>query len=424
MFYSSRHLFFFFASLMFGLLVIAACKAAVPTRIQTDSARGEPMPTEIAPSSADTVPSASGPSTALTDLGDPPPFDTTGWTTDFSQRSIPWSEIISGGPPKDGIPAIDTPTFESVAAAAQWLGESDPVALFQHNGAARAYPLAILIWHEIVNDEVGGKPISVTFCPLCNASIVFSREFDGQILDFGTTGKLRNSDLIMYDRQSESWWQQLTGEALVGQYTGERLQFLASQVLSFQDFADNFPAGTVLQRPGSPGSFARSYGRNPYAGYDSSRQPFLFRGELDDRLPATERVVGVFGVDGAAMAFPFSAARKAQVIHHTFDGVPLVLFHKNGTASALDSGEISLGRDVGSIGLFDRRLGEQTLTFLPTVENGLFVDQETGSTWTILGESTSGELTGQQLTQIIAFDHFWFAWAAFASATEIHTVQP
>ena len=135
----------------------------------------------------------------------PPPFQTSRFSTNFAQRTIEWNEILSGGPPKDGIPAIDAPTFEATSAADEWLDDAEPVILYQQGDAARAYPLSILIWHEIVNDEVDGRPVSITFCSLCNASIAFDRNFDGQVLDFGTTGRLRNSDLIMYDRQSETW---------------------------------------------------------------------------------------------------------------------------------------------------------------------------------------------------------------------------
>jgi len=343
-----------------------------------------------------------------------PPFSTVGWSTDFSRRTVAWEEIISGGPPKDGIPAIDAPTFESVEAAAAWLSERDPVILFAEGADVRAYPLAILIWHEIVNDTVGGRPVAVTFCPLCNASIVFDRTLGDMVLDFGTTGKLRNSDLIMYDRQTESWWQQFTGQGIVGQFAGKQLAFLPSQVISFADFAAAFPDAQVLARPG----FSRSYGTNPYTNYDSSTRPFLFYGKLDDRLPATERIVGVV-VAGAVKAYPFTAVTSAGAIHDELAGVPLVVLHKPGTASALDSRAISEGRDIGSVAVFDRRVDGRTLTFVAN-GNGTYTDQETGSTWNILGEAITGELKGKRLIQQLAFDHFWFAWAAFHPQTLLY----
>ena len=345
-----------------------------------------------------------------------PPFSTAGWATDFTRRTVAWEEIRSGGPPKDGIPAIDAPVFEAVAAATTWLSVRDPVILFQAGDDVRAYPLAILIWHEIVNDVVGGKPVAVTFCPLCNASIVFDRTFDGQVLDFGTTGNLRASDLIMYDRQSETWWQQFSGEGIVGAHAGARLAFIPSQVISFGDFAERFPQGMVLARPAD---IARSYGANPYVGYDSrDGRPFLFDGVLDERLPGTERVVGI-AIDGTARAYPFTAAAARGAINDEVAGTPIVVLHKPGTASALDSGAIAEGRDVGSAAVYARTLDGQLLTFAAT-DDGTFTDAETGSTWTILGEAVAGPLQGEHLRRVLAFDHFWFAWAAFHPETEVY----
>ncbi len=344
-----------------------------------------------------------------------PPFSTESWATDFNRRTVAWSDILSGGPPKDGIPAIDDPSFESVAGAGEWLSDNDPIIVFENKGEVRGYPLSILIWHEIVNDTVGDKPVAVTFCPLCNASIVFERVLDGQVLDFGTTGKLRNSDLIMYDRQSETWWQQFTGEAIVGEHSGRQLDFLSSQVISFADFAAEFPEGEVLARP----PVSRSYGNNPYVGYDSGTdRPFLFSGKLDDRLNPTERVVGL-NLDDVKMAYPFESAATAGAINDELGDLPIVVMHKPGTASALDGREIAGSRDVGSVGVFDRRVGDQMLTFTAT-DDGAFIDAETGTTWNILGEAVEGSLAGSSLEQILAFDHFWFAWAAFFPETDLY----
>ena len=349
-----------------------------------------------------------------------PPFSTSTWRTDFSKRTVEWDEILSGGPPKDGIPSIDEPAFETVAQAGDWLAERDPVIFFRQGDDVRAYPLAILIWHEIVNDEVDGRPVAVTFCPLCNASIVFDRTVDGQVLDFGTTGKLRNSDLVMYDRQTESWWQQFTGTAIVGELTGTQLAFLASQVISFGDFAAEFPDGQVLARP----PVARDYGANPYVNYDSTEgRPFLFSGELDTRLPATARVVGV-DLGAATMAYPFDAVADAGALNDEVDGTPLVVFHKPGTASALDTREIAHGQDVGSVAVYDRRVddpraGDAPLTFTANGD-GTFTDAATGSTWDLFGRAVNGELAGTQLTRLLSFDHFWFAWHAFFPETGLY----
>ncbi|MGH2403427.1 MAG: DUF3179 domain-containing (seleno)protein, partial [bacterium] len=191
--------------------------------------------------------------------GESVPFNTLGWKTDFTKHSVPLSQITSGGPPKDGIPAIDKPVFETVADAGKWLKAKEPVIFFESNGDVRAYPLQILIWHEIVNDTVGGQPVTVTFCPLCNTAIAFDRRLDGRVLDFGTTGMLRFSDLVMYDRQTESWWQQITGEAIVGVLTGKQLKFLPAQIVAWETFARTFPAGKVLSRNTG---HVRPYGQN------------------------------------------------------------------------------------------------------------------------------------------------------------------
>ncbi|MDE0629891.1 MAG: DUF3179 domain-containing protein [Caldilineaceae bacterium] len=358
------------------------------------------------------VPQLSG--ELITD-GVPPPFRTRGFSTDFSRRTVEWDSILSGGPPKDGIPAVDSPEFESLVAGDEWLEDVDPVILFSRGDVARAYPLSILIWHEIVNDEVDGQPVSITFCPLCNASIAFDRNFDGQVLDFGTTGRLRNSDLIMYDRQTETWWQQFTGEGIVGKYAGEQLRFLTSQVLSWKDFKDAYPEGEVLARPNMP----RNYGYNPYVGYDSTSRPFLFQGTPDSRLAPAERVLGLT-TETEAIAYPFQALEEAGVVHDSFGGVELAIFHKAGLASALDSSVISKGRDIGAVAVYERQVGDQLLTFSPN-EDGTFTDAETGSTWDILGEAVEGPLAGEKLTPILHFDHFWFAWAAFFPATELYS---
>ena len=358
------------------------------------------------------VPQLSG--ELITD-GVPPPFRTRGFSTDFSRRTVEWDSILSGGPPKDGIPAVDNPEFESIAAGDEWLEEVDPVILYSYGDVSRAYPLSILIWHEIVNDEVDGQPVSITFCPLCNASIAFDRNFDGQVLDFGTTGRLRNSDLIMYDRQTETWWQQFTGEGIVGKYAGEQLRFLTSQVLSWKDFKEAYPDGEVLARPNMP----RNYGYNPYVGYDSTSRPFLFRGTPDSRLAPAERVLGLT-TDTDAIAYPFAVLEEAGVVHDSFGGLELAIFHKAGLASALDSSVISQGRDIGTVAVYDRQVGDQLLTFSPN-EDGSFSDAETGSTWDILGEAVAGPLAGEKLTPILHFDHFWFAWAAFFPATELYS---
>ncbi len=348
--------------------------------------------------------------------GESPRFSVDYWEkTDFCHHSVPYSEIFSGGPPPDGIPPIDNPIFESIETATEWLQDPSPVIALEINGEARAYPLAILIWHEIANDEIGGVPVAITFCPLCNSAVVFDRRGDGQKLRLGVSGNLRKSDLIMWDDATESWWQQFTGEAIVGAYTGTQLELLPSLVVGFREFANQYPDGQVLSRETS---FQRDYGSNPYSGYDTNERPFLFSGELDDRLLPTARVLaGVIG--GEAIAYPFDILREKQVINDTIGEQNVVAFWQPGATSALDQPRIDESLDVGMAALYSRDLDGQMLTFAMNDE-GEIVDEQTGSVWNVFGTAIDGELQGSQLQQILAFPHFWFAWAAFRPETAIY----
>ena len=257
--------------------------------------------------------------------------------TDFSKSLIDFGEILSGGPPKDGIPAIDDPRFVTVPDAAHDLDPREPVVGLVVGGDARAYPLRILTWHEIVNDEVGGKPVTVTYCPLCNSAIAFDRRLDGKVLDFGTTGKLRNSDLVMYDRQTESWWQQFEGRAVVGDMAGAELTMIPSRLESFESFRARFPLGRVLVATDPD---ARDYGRNPYVGYDSAAKPFLYHGAMPEGIEPMARVVAVDGE-----AWSLDLLRQRGMIRKG----DLTLRWAAGQTSALDKRLIAKGRDVGNV---------------------------------------------------------------------------
>jgi hypothetical protein len=344
---------------------------------------------------------------------------TAGWATDFTKANVDLAELMPGGPPKDGIPAIDHPRYEPPEAARSWLTDRSPVISLLVEDKARAYPLAILLWHEIANDTLDGTPVVVTFCPLCNTALVFGREVDGTVHSFGTTGNLRFSDLVMYDRRTQSWWQQATGEAIVGELTGARLAFLPAQIVSMADFEAAHPDGDVLSRDTG---FDRNYGANPYIGYDIVDQdPFLFEGVVDGRLPPKERVVTV-GDGAAAVAFPYSELRKVGVGVWTVAGEEIVVFWAPGTASALDAPSVDDGTDVGATGVFRTTVDGRPLTFVRDGGEGAPLrDRETGSTWSITGVATAGELEGSRLDQIAHGDHFWFAWAAFSPSTTIWT---
>ncbi len=396
--------------------LLAACAGAV-TSVSTESSPIGPVeqlmatPTRAAAATATQVAASVLPTDDL-----PPAGATREFATDFSRHSVPYAEILSGGPPKDGIPAIDEPQYVSVAEADAWLGPEEPVIFVQVGDDARAFPIQILIWHEIANVEIGGQPLAVTFCPLCNTAIAFERTLDNTVLDFGTTGRLRYSNLIMYDRQTETWWQQATGEAIAGQFNGVQLAFYPASIIAWETFTTAHPEGQVLSRDTGHN---RDYGRNPYVGYDDvSRPPFLYDGPTTPgALPPVARVITV-DLSGEAVAYPYDVLQQVGVVNDTVGGTALAVFWAPGTASPLDVGSVAGGRDVGAANVFERELDGQSLTFTHTT--GQIVDDETGSTWSVLGQATDGPLAGQALTPVVAINHFWFSWAAFRPDTRIY----
>lgn len=341
--------------------------------------------------------------------------DDADWRTDFSQHTVPLEEIMSGGPPRDGIPPIDAPTFVDFSTADPWLKNREPVVAVSRDGVAKAYPLQILIWHEIVNDTIGEEPITVTFCPLCNSVVAFKRQVKAQVLDFGTTGRLRKSDLIMWDRQTESWWQQLIGEAIIGSLAGQRLESVPASIVSYDDFKKTYPQGKVLSKQTG---FNRDYGRNPYTGYDDiDSSPFLYQGPADPRLAPMERVVAL-SVQGIDKAYSYGVLAEQPVVYDTLGDQTIVVLFRPGTASALDKGRIADSRDVGATGVFVPRIDDHSLTL--NVQGEHFIDQETQSTWNVLGKAIAGPLKGRQLPPVVHGDHFAFAWFAFKPKTQVY----
>ncbi len=339
--------------------------------------------------------------------------------TDFDNLSVDLDSILSGGPPKDGIPSIDQPEFSTAEQVAEWLSDDEPVVAFYSGNDARAYPLQILIYHEIVNDVVDDKPVTVTFCPLCNASIVFDRNVKGDVLDFGTTGRLRNSDLIMYDRQSETWWQQFTGRGIIGKYNDVKLTQLPSQIVSFETFRSNFPDGKILTRNTG---HSRPYGNNPYRGYDDiNSSPFLYDGPEDKRLPPMERVLSLASDNQASTLIPVSKLEDNPILNISYDSKPVVVIASSKATSALDKGSIASSRKVPAAAAFSAQLNGETLQF--ELDNGKLIDKKSGSVWNVFGRAIEGAMKGQQLTQIDSGVHFAFAWLAFEPESNIHEIK-
>ena len=344
-----------------------------------------------------------------------------GFSTNTSKRSIELSELRSGGPPKDGIPSIDAPRYVAPREAG-WLVDREPVILLRVNGEARIYPLQILTWHEIANDTLGGVPVAVTFCPLCYAAVAFDRRIpageeqpDGETrtLSLGVSGMLRMSDMVMYDRQTETLWQQITGEALVGDLLGTTLTQLPAQIVSFADARTSAPQALVLSRETG---HDRAYGRNPYVGYDDvDARPFLFDGEIDGRVPPMEHVVAVER-GGEAVAVSFARLREDRVWQGEVGGEPVVVLWAPGTATALGGADIASASDRGAVGVFTPEADGARLSV--RARGGEIVD-EAGNRWSVTGEAVAGPLEGARLEPIPFHDTFAFAWLAFRPQTRV-----
>ena len=388
-----------------GALVAAACGASPEDEAVTDAAASTTV-AAIPTTAAEPGGIPAGPS-ALTDRN----------AEAFPDPLVPVEEIISGGPPPDGIPSLDSPVFADVSDSLDQLETAESVVALEINGDARAYPVRVLIWHEIVNDTVGGVPVSVTYCPLCNSAVSYRREVRGVETTFGTSGSLYASALVMYDRLTESLWTHFDGRAVVGVLAGEQLEPIASPLMSWGEFAEAYPTGQVLDWTAT--GFDRDYGHNPYEGYDNpDTKPFLFRGIVDDRERAKQRVVGI-SVGEAAVAYPLNllADGERTVTPITVGDQDLVILWQSGQSSALDDSAIGGGDDVGSVGVFIPVIDGAPVAL--AAESGSFVDEETGSTWSIAGIATDGPHEGSRLERVEHLDTFWFAWSTYHPGTTL-----
>ena len=422
----------YIVTVILGSLILAACASVIETATKEPTLEPTQQEKPTIEATSETIATATqtketpteehadsgktGDETEIVPEESPPAGAQQQFITNFSKHTIPYSEILSGGPPKDGIPAIDNPKFVSVAEANAWLKPEEPVIAVVVGETAKAYPLQILTWHEIVNDTVDDLPLTITFCPLCNTGIAFEREFNNMTLDFGTTGRLRFSNLIMYDRQTETWWQQATGEGIAGDLAGEQLVLYPASMLGWQEFKTTYSSGLVLSQDTG---FDRPYGKNPYVGYDDiNSSPFLFIGpDTPDDLPAMARVLTIeFGEEAAG--YPYDALQDVHVVNDNVGGTDVVIFWAPGTSSALDASTIAEGRDVGSANAFKSEVDSETLTFAWDGEK--IVDEQTGSEWTVSGLAVVGAMEGTQLEPVVAINHFWFSWAAFKPETRIY----
>ncbi len=242
--------------------------------------------------------------------------------TNGVKHSVPLDEILSGGPPKDGIPPIDDPKFISIKEVDVWLKEGEPGLAISIGSVNRFYPYQILVWHEIVNDIIGGQRILVTYCPLCLTGIVFDPLVKGERVEFGTSGKLWKSNLVMYDRKTESLWPQVLGEAVVGEMTGTKLKVISSDQVLYGNWKKQYPDGQILSRDTGA---VRFYGSNPYGDYFSATDLALSLAKpKDTRLPNDALVFGIV-IDGKAKAYSVESIKKSGVVEDKFAGKTFIL---------------------------------------------------------------------------------------------------
>ena len=345
------------------------------------------------------------------------------WKTDTINRSVDLSEIQIVLP-KGSFPSLDKPKFVGKDVGMDMFFVNEPVIVVEINGFARAYSLNILTAHEISNDELEGVPILVTYCPLCNSGIVYNRiiEYNNvkETLEFEASGMLRNSDMVMLDRKTETLWQQLMGIAIVGTYNEIELDIIPSIIISVEEFFTRYPNGEIMSKETGFLETEKRYGFNPYEKYDEKENPipyFFNSDKVDKRLPAMERVVDIEN-NGDYKIYSFTAVANKGVINDIFKTSHVVLFYKSGTVSVLDEYDISVSKNVGSVTVFNAILDGQYLIFKK--KGTTFIDTNTKSKWDITGYCLSGELQGKQLEIEPHSNHFAFAWLAFNPKSEIY----
>ncbi len=348
------------------------------------------------------------------------PFE---WKTDFSKHSVELSEIQIVLP-KGSFPTLDFPKFIGKEEGLNSFYTKEPVIAIEIEGKAKAYSLNILTRHEISNDILSDIPILVTYCPLCNSGIVYHRrvKYKGEenLMEFEPSGMLRNSDMVMLDRKTESLWQQLMGIAIAGELDKKQLEILPSLIISVEEFFNRYPNGQILSKQTGFADSEKYYGSNPYKNYDNKEstpyERFFKSDKIDSRLPPMERIVDIED-QGKYKVYPFSLIKKKGVINDSFKSKKIVLFYQPGTVSVLDKSNINESKDIGTTAAFNRVLNGKELIFKKV--NGVFKDSETNSFWDITGHCYEGKYKEQQLKIEPHSNHFAFAWLAFYPDSEI-----
>jgi len=345
------------------------------------------------------------------------------WKTDTIQRSVNLSEIQIVLP-KGSFPSLDNPIFVGKSEGLNMFFAREPVIAIEINGAAKAYSLNILTMHEISNDVLSDVPILVTYCPLCNSGLVFSRNLvhngETHTLEFEASGMLSKSNMVMLDRKTETLWQQLMGNAIVGTFNKAQLEILPSLFISVEEFFERYPDGKILSKKTGFTESEKRYGHNPYTKYDSKTEPlkrFFDSDKVDKRLPVMERIVDIEN-NGDYKIYSFTSAAKKGIINDTFKTSKVVLFYKSDAVSILDTNDITTSKNVGSVTVFNAIVDDLHLTFKKKKE--MFIDKQTNSKWDITGLCYEGKLKGKQLEIMPHSNHFAFAWLAFNPNSEIY----
>lgn len=324
-------------------------------------------------------------------------------SSDGTQHLIPLEDIRAGGPPKDGIPSIDAPRFASSDRWSEYGFHGENLVIgVEVNGSRRAYPFQVLVWHEIVNDTIDGVPLLITYCPLCGTGIVFERNVNREPVEFGVSGKLYNSDMLMYDRKTDSLWSQITGTAVVGELVGERLTLYPSEIMTWHEWQATYPDSVVLT---TETGHNRNYTVDPYDGYYTDSSIWFPVAARDTRLPVKEPVTGIEVEGPAFAAYPDEAVMTHGPINDVV-GETAVMVLADPTAG-------------NTIRVFDRRIGNVVLTFRLSEDGLSLLDDMTQSQWTFSGHAISGDLATMQLAEIVPVRGFWFAWFAFHQDTKL-----
>jgi len=301
---------------------------------------------------------------------------------------------------RDHIPALTDPSFESVVSADQYLTDDGFGIDVAVEGYRRFYPVQVLVWHEAVNDTFRGKPLLVTFCPLCRSGAVYDRRVDGTEMTFGTAEEVWNSNILLYDKKTNSVWSQLDGIARRGASLGKSLAPYPSRWMTWADWKHAYPTGEVLSRNTG---FVRDYTLDPYGAYRTNQQVWFLVAKKDDRLATKERVFGVT-LGKASAAYPEKAFVTKSILHDVIAGRPVVAWKDE---------------DTGSVSAFARNTAAHVLTFRS--EKAGFVDAETESVWTSDGAAIKGPLKGTRLERLTTVPSFWFCWFAAHPDTQLYS---